>query len=296
MKKLGLSLGILLFIYLGLRLVPARSVESKPVFDSKGQFVVAHRCGRNVYPENTLYACKELAKSEIADYFEMDFHLTKDLVPVVIHDDRVDRTTNGSGLVSDLTLAELQSLDAGYRFTMDGGETFPYRGKGIRVETLEETFRTLTGRKLMVEVKPDSTEAADLLLALIQKYKLENRIIVGSFHQNIKDYLYQKAPQLTYFASSNEVILWTILEKFGLSHLYKMPAHLLAVPKKQSILEVTPEYLKSAQKQNLKVHVWTINDAETMQELIDMKVDGIMSDDPILLRKLYLETQKAQGL
>src|SRR5687768_14873397 len=104
----------------------------------KTPMLVAHRGGAGLKPENTLAAFLDADALWQADMIELDVHATADGHCVVIHDPTVDRTTNGSGAVAAMTLAELQSLDAGYRFTADGGRSFPMRGQGIRVPTIED--------------------------------------------------------------------------------------------------------------------------------------------------------------
>ncbi len=121
----------------------------------------AHRGASARAPENTLEAFR-LAAEDGAGGLETDVHVTRDGHVVAIHDDSVDRTTDGSGLVRETTLAELQSLDAGYRFTPDGGATFPYRGKGVRVPELREVllgFPDLASGPLFEEVAVEGSVA-----------------------------------------------------------------------------------------------------------------------------------------
>jgi glycerophosphoryl diester phosphodiesterase len=285
-KQIGIILvATLTAVYSALYLLPVRKVADKKVLNGSDTRV-AHRCGRGIFPENTIFACKKILDSNLAGFLEMDFHLTKDKVPVVIHDFTVDRTTNGKGEIANLNYSELEGLDAGYKFTPDEGKTFPYRGKSVKIGKLEEFFQSFPNKNLMVEVKPNSEYAADQLLGMIQKYGREDSVIVGSFHQEIKDYLFKKNPNLAFFASKSEVTIWYLLSKVGLSHIYKMKSHVLAVPLKAGIFELNNSLLEKAHSQNLKVYVWTINDEPTMKLLLDMGVDGIMTDDPILLTQL----------
>jgi len=286
MKKLGI--GFLAFgtVWIVLQWIPPRTSEGRSVLEGD-VFRIAHRCGKHVYPENTLFACKQIRDRRMADFLEFDFHLTKDGVPVVIHDDFLERTTNGKGLVREKNWEEISQLDAGYHFTPDQGLTYPYRGKGIRLNTLEDFFRELKSEKLMVEIKPDSTEAADILLDLIEAYKLQDRIIVGSFHQRVKDYLVEKKPELAFFASKQEVILWVLLEKVGLSHLYRIPSQTMALPPRQSILVLNSELIRKLHSQNVKVYVWTINDRESLEYWKNEGVDGVMTDDPRLFESIF---------
>ena len=100
-----------------------------------------------------------------ADAFELDVRLTRDGAPVVIHDDTLDRTTDLTGPVRARTLAELRGADAGWRFTPDGGRTYPFRGAGVRIPTLAEVFWTFPAMPVMIEVKePEVQEAVRRVL------------------------------------------------------------------------------------------------------------------------------------
>ena len=92
----------------------------------------AHMGGDGLWPGDTLYAYDQAAALQV-DAFDMDAHLTRDGQVVLMHDESVDRTTDGTGQVEDLTLADLKKLDAAYKWSPDDGKTFPYRGKGIQV-------------------------------------------------------------------------------------------------------------------------------------------------------------------
>src|SRR4051812_14595546 len=115
-----------------------------------GPMLVAHRGGSGLKPENTLAAFLDADGLWNADMIELDVRVTADGHCVVIHDAVVDRTTNGTGPVASMTLDELQSLDAGHQFTPDRGATFPFRGQGIRVPTIQEVFAALPSMRLTI--------------------------------------------------------------------------------------------------------------------------------------------------
>lgn len=287
MKKFAsiLLAAILVFLGAGFFLAPVGNSPEKPAV-SGDQFRIAHRCGRTIYPEDTLFACKKVSEDGIADYLEFDFHLTSDNVPVIIHDESLDRTTNGTGKISEKTWDEIKSLDAGYHFTEDGGKTFPYRNKGVHLDKLESFFKELPNAKLMIEVKPNSEQAADILLDLIAKYKFDDKVMMGSFHQNIKDYMYKKRPDLAYYGSEKEITKWVILYQIGLSHFYQLPSDAMAVPTKLSIFNLDKKLIETAQSYGIKVYVWTINDLEEIQKWKDAGIDGVMTDNPRLFQEL----------
>src|SRR5262245_46925820 len=105
-----------------------------------GPLLIAHRGGSGLAPENTMAAFTRAVELWQPDMFELDVHASADGACVVIHDPTIDRTTNGAGPVASRSLAELQSYDAGYRFTADGGRTFPFRNQGVRIPTLDEVL------------------------------------------------------------------------------------------------------------------------------------------------------------
>ena len=123
-----------------------------PYFDVPRPTILGHRGAAGEAPENTLESFR-LGLAQGADIIESDVHVTRDGVPVLIHDEAVDRTTDGCGRVAELDWDELQRLDAGYRFSPDGGSSFPFRGRGLRVPALEEAFRELPDVRLNLELK-----------------------------------------------------------------------------------------------------------------------------------------------
>src|SRR5699024_11167615 len=121
--------------------MPIPEHKKHPMFKKSRPLVMAHRGGAALAPENTLAAFHNAVELGV-DMIQLDIHATKDGHLVVIHDDTMDRTTNGSGRVKDLTLTEIQTYDAGFHFIdPDGNKTF--KGKGVNVPTLEAVFREM---------------------------------------------------------------------------------------------------------------------------------------------------------
>lgn len=130
-KVLLVSIAFLIALW-GILSFWARPIPHHPFFRDKRVLVLAHRGGGGLWPESTLYAFEHAVELGV-DVLEMDVQSTKDGELVVIHDDTVDRTTNGKGRVQDLTLTEIKALDAGYTWTTDNGQSYPFRGQGPRV-------------------------------------------------------------------------------------------------------------------------------------------------------------------
>src|SRR5215208_4358914 len=128
---------------------------------------LAHRGASALAPENTFEAFR-LAVEDGAGGLELDVHMTRDGHIVVIHDATVDRTTNGSGAVSEMTLDELRRLDAGYNFSPDGGPTRPYRGRGIRVPTFGEVLEEFPRVAVNIEIKLGSPGIEESVLRVLR--------------------------------------------------------------------------------------------------------------------------------
>jgi glycerophosphoryl diester phosphodiesterase len=215
------------------------------------------------------------------DVLEMDVHSTADGVLVVIHDDSVDRTTDGSGAVHDFTLAELKTLDAGYDWTPDDGQTYPYRGQGITIPALEELFVAFPKMPMNIEIKQAEPSIAAPLCQLIREYDKADEVLVVSFHEQATKEFRDVCPEVVTGAGQNEVIALFALSKVFLEGAYGPAAEAVQVPEYRSGLHViTPRFVDAAHHRGLQVHAWTINDEADMRRLIDLGVDGIITDYP----------------
>ena len=138
----GLVVLVALVAAVGLGLLLAQPAAPCPVCEQPvaKPLVIAHQGGDGLWPSDTMYAFQRAVAMGV-DMLEMDLHVTADGQFVLMHDETVDRTTDGIGRLEDMTLAQVKALDAGYRWTADGGQTYPYRGQGITVATVEELFQ-----------------------------------------------------------------------------------------------------------------------------------------------------------
>jgi glycerophosphoryl diester phosphodiesterase len=288
-------LGIMLSfaaLYIYLASVTGEKAMERNVFRREIQrpLVFAHRGGGGLFPENTLGAFEYSAKMPV-DVLELDVHATSDGALVVMHDATVERTTDGRGRISEMTLGELKKLDAGYNFSTDGGQSFPFRGKSITVPTLEEVFSAFPEMTFNVEPKQETPSIIKPLCALIRERKMSDKTIVGSFKQSVIDEFRQECPEVATSASPTEASEFLVLAKTGLTESYSPPMQALQIPERIGGLQVvTKEFVEAAHRQNLKVHVWTINQTEDMRRLLDAGVDGIMTDYPDRLLDLLSKT------
>lgn len=156
--------------------------------------VIGHRGAPMAAPENTMQSFQAAAELGV-DAVELDVHLTADGELVVIHDPTLDRTTDRSGAVAELSLTEVRSADAGFRHTTDAGNTFPFRGRGMRVPTLGEVLDWLPpALGVVVEVKP--VAAAEPAADLLRRRRMDERASVISFEPEAIERARARAPEI----------------------------------------------------------------------------------------------------
>jgi glycerophosphoryl diester phosphodiesterase len=240
--------------------------------------VVGHRGNRAHAPENTLESFAQAVRLGV-DALECDVHLSRDGVPVVIHDPALDRSTDASGAVRDRSAAELQRVDAGARFTADGGRTFPYRGAGITVPTLEDVLAA-TGRiPLIVEIK--TVEAAAPALAVIQRAGSADRVLIGSFLQDALEPFIRAG--IPVGASSRALIRLYMPALMG-ARPTALPYQAMCIPRyHRGIPLPVRQFARVMRGVGGPVHVWTVNSAALARRLWRRGVSGIISDDPAVI-------------
>ena len=245
-------------------------------------WVVAHQGGEGIWPSNTMYAFERAVKLG-ADMLDLDVHSNKDGQLVVIHDATVDRTTGGTGRVQDLTLAELQRLDAGWYWPQYSKATdpHPFRGQGIRIPTLEEVFKAFSSMPMTIEIKQDTPSIATPFCTMLRQYGMGQKTIVASFSDKAMQDFRAACPEVMTSMTEAEVRNLLFLGDFASR---PAQARALQVPVRAAGLEVvTPEFVRFAQARGLSVQPWTINEPEEMKRLIRMGVHGISTDRPDLL-------------
>lgn len=261
----------------------SRPAPSHPYFAAdKGAIqVIAHRGGTGLRPENTLEAFAHAAALG-ADILETDLRLTADGSIVCLHDATLERTTDGQGRVEALRLAELQELDAGYRWSQDGGKTFPFRGAGVRVPALEEVFARFPAMRMVVEIKrPPGAALAQPLCALMRRFGMSEKVLVASMSEDALDAFRGACPEVATSLGPREARIFIGASLVNLTTLYRPAGLALQLPYRVGErVVVTADLLQAARGRNLKVHVWTINAEDEMRELIRLGVDGIITDRP----------------
>jgi len=241
----------------------------------------AHQGGGLLAPENTL-AAFDLGASFAPDALELDVQMTRDGEIVVIHDPTVDRVTNGHGPVATYTLAELQRLDAGYHFTPDGGQSYPFRGQGVCIPTLREVFERFPTLLINIDLKETQAGKEAALWRAIQQAQAIHRVIVGSFVcSSLRRFRQLTNGVVPTSACPGEVASFLLRQRLRATRGLH-PAYLaFQVPETRSgIRIVSPAFVRAAHSLDLAVHVWTVNERADMERLLDWGVDGIMTDRP----------------
>ena len=222
------------------------------------------------------------ALADGAERLELDVHATADGHVVVLHDPLLERTTDGAGPVRERTLAELQALDAGCHFTApDGGH--PWRGRGVRVPTLDELLAAHPGVPLNIEVKQDEPAIEAAVLAALDRHRARDRTLLAAEHAPIMSRIRAAAPDMLTSCSAAEVADFAFRLRDGQLEGWAAPGFALQVPPSyEGIPIVTAESVAAAHRHGLEVHVWTIDDPAEMDALLDLGVDGIMTNLPAL--------------
>jgi glycerophosphoryl diester phosphodiesterase len=246
----------------------------------------AHRGASARAPENTLEAFR-LAVEAGASGLELDVHVTRDGEVVVIHDPTVDRTTDGSGAVSAMTLEEMRRLDAGYDFSPDGGRTFPYRGRGLTVPTLAEVYAEFPDARVNADIK-EAPGAEEAVLRVMRGAGAEGRTLIASTdHPVIRRFRRVSEGRVATAASRREIAAFYFLSRLRLEALVRPQYAALQVPvEHHGITIVTPRFVAAAHSRGVRVDVWTINEVAEMRRLLDLGVDMLMTDRPEALEDL----------
>ncbi len=317
---------ILLFFAIINIIPPAHNVESNPFVVGEGHLpmVAAHRGGGVSNPENTMLAFREAVSTFRVDIIESDLYLTKDGYLVYNHDSYIDETCNVNGdlsleavkklcedksnrhYISDMTLAELRQYNFGYYFENKNGER-PYKGetelaaKGLQIATVEQLFEEFyaTHPELLfiVEIKDDGErgfEACRILYETLERYPVyKDRIVVGTFHDEIEAELKANYPDLYRGAPTGTAAGFVITQLLGVNLFNSSDFACLQIPTSYDVgITINLDratFIDRAHRRNIAVQYWTINDAETMRELIELGCDCIMTDDPELLQSVLGE-------
>lgn len=250
--------------------------------------VLAHRGASAYAPDHTMEAMR-IALEQGADAIEADVHLSRDGHPVLHHGGDLSENTEGSGPVGRHMLSELRSLDAGYRFTPDGGASYPHRDKGHTVVTLAEALEAFPETRFNLDIK--ERRAAPATRQLIDRLGAGDRVLLASW------YSWQRAPAVRDWpgprsATLDQMLAFMLLHWTRTDALWSRRVDALQLPERHWGLPViTPRLVERAHRLGMRVHVWTVDDEADMQRLLDWGVDGIVTKRPdraVKARELHL--------
>ncbi|TDM15007.1 glycerophosphodiester phosphodiesterase [Macrococcus bovicus] len=265
----------------------------RPYFTGRAPYVFAHRGGMKLAPESTMPAFNEAARLEV-DGFEIDIRVTKDDVIVVFHDAYVDRVSNGTGLIADQTLSELQHLDFGYYFKDINGD-YPFRGKDARIVTLEELITKFPDKRINIDIKdrPETVagaKAPELLNQLITRLGAADRVVVTSFHDEQTARFKSLNQAVATGAGVNEVRKAYALYTSGYGHLYQPEADTFQIPASfRGIRLDSARWMSFLASHNIAVGYWVINSIDEMDDLLQKGAHTIVTDRPDLAYHLIKE-------
>jgi glycerophosphoryl diester phosphodiesterase len=263
----------------------------------------AHQGGSFEAPSSTLLAIGQ-AIEHGANAIELDVHATKDRHLVVCHDETVDRTTNHHGAIVDFTLAQLREMDNAYWWIV--GDTVTHgrrdaeyiyrdgapRDRRLGIATLEEVVSAFPDVMLNLDIKrtgPEVEPYEELLANELHRLARSDTVIVASFHDAAIQSFRSCAPEVATSAATNEMAVFYFAMIEGATPVVPPVAAFQVPMTVQGVHVVTQQFVEAAHAANVAVHVWTINELDEMAQLVDLDVDGIISDRPTLLCALLEE-------
>lgn len=266
----------------------------------EGFDIIAHRGSQTLWPENTMLAFENAVKVYPDLILEIDVRRTRDGQVVVFHDHTTERICDQSCRILNTSLEDLRRLDAAYHFTNGHERRFPYRGQNITIPTLKEVLERFPHNRISVEIKDVKRGHVADVLRLIESMGAINRVIIGSeYDLNLRAARRLDARFATGYASG-DVLRALCSDNFLQGKLFPSGGDVLQVPLchkvgpgRGVVFRIFSEsLLHQAHKAGKRVHVWTINDKRQMRELIEMGVDGIVTDAVGLLVKVARELKK----
>ncbi len=247
----------------------------------KAAIKIAHRGGMALYPENTLEAFHGSVDFHKVEMLEMDLQITKDDQVIVLHDDCVDRTSNGTGKAIDLSYEEISQFDAGFHFKDEKGNS-SFRDKGVKIPLFEEVLKQLPNTYLNIELKGNNPTLVQKTVPLITKYNAEDKIIIGSANYFQNKRVQRHFPNCCHYLSEPDMFLFGFLANFGLLRNYWKRFHVAEFPLYYHRIHVYPFMKKCADRMRLPIFVWGINDQQIIDKLKGDGVAGLITDRPDL--------------
>ena len=252
---------------------------SKPV-------TIAHQGGNKVYPDESLLAFTNAVDMGI-QVLEMDIHRTRDGVLVINHDQAIDRLTDSSGLIREMSWPELQDVDGAYNWSPDG-LAYPYRGKGVKILSLNAVLDSFPQQVYDIEIKQHDPPLENDLCDLLRQYGVAyDQVIVASFSDETLTRFQHACPEVATSLPVNKGTMLYILSRVGLERLLPLDGVVAQLPRsfntKLGQLKLDRRYINAFAKGDRQVWVWTVNDSIEMRRMVNMGAHGIITDRPDIL-------------
>ncbi|HAA14768.1 MAG TPA: glycerophosphodiester phosphodiesterase [Cytophagales bacterium] len=290
----SISFSTIIFLFLAGCGLEQELIDVNPWIIQEGErpWIIAHGGAKDLWPENTMMAMRGSADLGV-DVLEMDIGMTADEILVLQHDATIDRLSDGTGAVIDFTFEELLEYNFGANFeALDG--TYPYQDTLIPIPTLEEIFLEFPDYYMVVEIKnsgEDGLRAAELLHDLIVEYQMQDRVLMASFHDEVVEHfltLMENDPMVS--TPRQGATRFIVISKLRLSAFHRPKAIATQLPLEEIGIRLnTKRVVNSAHRHNMAIHYWTINEKETMRELLELGADGLITDRPDLMMEVLQE-------
>ncbi|HEX9051937.1 MAG TPA: glycerophosphodiester phosphodiesterase [Anaeromyxobacter sp.] len=256
----------------------------RPYLALPGPWIVAHRGGSRLAPENTLPAF-ERAAALGADAIEIDVRLTADGTAVVFHDEDTARLTGEPGTIEGRPLSSVQALDAAFAFAPDGGATHPLRGTGVRIPTFAEALARFPRMRFNVDAKSEDPDLAEALARDVRAAGAVDRVCLGSFFDAQAERLGRLLPDACRYLPQDAATCHVLNAKSGGRGAGCPRGFDLAdLPHRLGVMTIVDaKVVAYFHAHGIPVHVWTVDDEREMRELLAIGVDGIVTDRPDLL-------------
>ncbi len=236
-----------------------------------------------LWPENTAEAFQGAVDLGYT-YIETDVRITRDGVVVAFHDATLERTTNGSGPVDRWDLADLQRLDAAWWF--DEANGYPLRGTGVKVRSLAEVFDTWPGAYFNIDLKGPNLEWA--VADVIKRHGREETAMIGSFvERRVAKFRRITRGEVGVSAGPTSALAMVAASRVGRTVRRKVQAYQL--PYNYSSVPIDGKLVDAIHAAGAQLHTWTVNEAADMHRLLDLGVDGIVTDRPDILNEVLRE-------
>ncbi len=295
LKVFGIVILVIATSYLAINLISRPKypgVNPWIIQDGERPMVIAHRGGKDLYPEGTILAFEQIVIDYDIDVLEIDLALTKDDILICSHDLTIDRTSNGTGAVRDYNYTELLQFDFADSFSLPNG-TNPYDDHpDAKPEKIENLFINQSDMLYLLEIKNRDTDAeiaSGILVQLIEDYNMTSKVIVASFSDDVNAAFRELSNDaIMTSTATGETTKFVLMQKFKVGLFYRPEHAALHVPMDEDLGPLTirmdrRHFIKEAHRHNMAVNFWTVNDEASMRRLIELGADGIITDSPDLL-------------